>query len=431
MRRGRREARRPRARAATARRRSRTGFVAAPAQRRSKACPGGGQGAIIARSTLREARRLDALVLDARYVSALTVVRSLGRRGVRVAAAERRDRRGRGVLGFASRYACARLAMPDPWADAPAFAAWLKRAAAGRPVFPVATDTVRWFAQHRPLWAAAVRALVPPPEALAAAEDKGRVHETARALGLPTPRQFSLDEAAPLPAVVKYRAGEALGLAPAQRYRVVRSRAALVAAWAEFAARQPEPLIQEYLPGAGFGYSTVLSPPGRPVAHFIHRRLREYPPGGGPSSYAVSTREPELVAMSVRLLQTLGLVGPAMVEWKQDAAGAFRLLEVNPRFWGTLPLAVAAGVDFPWLAYQVLTGAEPDSAAYGVGIRLRYVLKDFLAARAAGIGPLAYLRECRAQPWTEAVWARDDPLPAATYLSGQLRRRLGHREAQI
>ena len=88
MRRGRREARRPRARAATARRRSRTGFVAAPAQRRSEACPGGGQGAIIARSTLREARRLDALVLDARYVSALTVVRSLGRRGVRVNAVE-------------------------------------------------------------------------------------------------------------------------------------------------------------------------------------------------------------------------------------------------------------------------------------------------------------------------------------------------------
>jgi len=370
-------------------------------------------------------------VLDARYVAALTVVRSLGRRGVRVAAAERRDRRDRGVMGFASRYARARLQMPAPWADPPAFAAWLKRTAADRPVFPVGMDTLRWFAHHRPLWAGSVRALVPAPEALAAAEDKQRVHEVAVDLGLPTPRQYSPGAPVPLPAVVKYRAGEALGLAPAQRYRIVRDRAALEAAWAEFAARQPQPLIQEYLPGPGFGYSTVLAAPGRPVAHFVHRRLREYPPGGGPSSYAVSTREPELVEMSVRLLAALGLVGPAMVEWKQDAAGGFRLLEVNPRFWGTLPLAVAAGADFPWLAYQVLTGAEPDGSPYRAGVRLRYLLKDFLAARAAGAGVAGYLRECRAEPGTEAVWARDDPLPAATYLTGQLRRRARHQGAQI
>ncbi len=366
---------------------------------------------------------LDALVLDARYVTALTVIRSLGRRGLEVGAAERRDRRDRGVMGFASRWARLRLEMPDPWVDPPAFAAWLCRWAPDRPVFPVALDTVRWFAEHRPLWEGRLRALVPSPDALARAGDKEQVHRLAQSLGLPTPRQYRLEDAVPLPAVVKYRCGEALGLSPAQRYRVVRDAAALRAAWEEMASRQPEPLIQEYLPGPGLGCSTVLLSPTEPLSPFVHRRLREYPPGGGPSSMAVSSEEPRVARMSLALLQALELVGPAMVEWKQDAGGNFRLLEVNPRFWGTLPLAVAAGADFPWLAYQALTGPRPAEPAYRRGVRLRYTVKDFLAARAAGLGPAAYLSELRGKPSTDAVWARDDARPAVTYLWGQLRRR--------
>ena len=365
---------------------------------------------------------IEALVLDARYVTALAVIRSLGRRGVRVAAAERPDRRDRGVLGFSSRHARVRLTMPDPWADPDAFAAWLRRTAGGRPVFPVGMDTLRWFAGHRPLWSADVHALVPSAEALALAEDKARVHSLAASLGLPVPRQYAPGDAVPLPAVVKYRAGEALGLSPAQRYRVVGDPASLAAVWAEFDRRQPGPLIQEYLPGGGYGCSTVLLPSGQALPPFVHRRLREYPPGGGPSSFAVSARDAELAAMSLELLRALDLAGPAMVEWKRDGEGVCRLLEVNPRFWGTLPLAVAAGADFPWWAFQHLVGGVPRTAPYREGVRLRYVLKDFLAARAAGISPLGYVRECRAQPSAEAVWAPDDPRPAATYLAGQMRR---------
>lgn len=359
-------------------------------------------------------------MLDGRYAMALAVVRSLGRAGLDVAVAE--QPRHRGALAFASRYCGQRLPMPDPERDGRAFAAWLRRVASAQVVIPVALGTVRWFAHNRAIWSGAVQALVPPPAPLELAADKARLHAHAADLGLPVPRQFSLDEAVPFPAIVKYREGEALGLAPDQRYRVVRGAAELETTYRRFAARQPAPLIQEFLPGGGYGCSAVFGADGRPLAHFVHRRLREYPVSGGPSALAVSVHEPTLVAWSLRLLESLRWAGPAMVEWKRDAQGGFRLLEINPRFWGTLPLSIAAGVDFPLLIHRSLTGGQPTAGDYPDGVRLRFLLRDFLAARAEGVGPGAYLRELRAQPAHEAIFARDDPRPFAVYLGRQLRR---------
>ncbi len=312
--------------------------------------------------------------------------------------------------------------MPAPEADAFAFARWLGLVADGRIVIPVALGTVRWFAAHRPLWADTVRALVPDDPHMTLASDKSRLHVHAAAMGLPVPQQFGIADVVPLPAVVKYREGEALGLPPEKRYAVVRDRGDLERTYQAFAARQQSPLIQEYLSGPGYGCSALFDSDSRCLGHFVHRRLREYPVRGGPSSLAISVREPSLVDWSLQLLSSLQWVGPAMVEWKQDGEGNFRLLEINPRFWGTLPLAIAAGMDFPLLLYRSLIGAPPPAATYRDGVRLRFILKDYLASRQSGVSLPAYLRQLRTEPAFEAIYARDDPAPVATYFYRQLTR---------
>jgi hypothetical protein len=66
-----------------------------------------------------------------------------------------------------------------------------------------------------------------------------------------------------------------------------------------------------------------------------------------------------------------------MVEFKVAPDGTPYLMEINTRFWGSLQLAIDAGVDFPWLLYQLASGKRPDPVpAYKTGIRLRWLLGD-------------------------------------------------------
>jgi predicted ATP-grasp superfamily ATP-dependent carboligase len=67
-----------------------------------------------------------------------------------------------------------------------------------------------------------------------------------------------------------------------------------------------------------------------------------------------------------------------MVEFKLDRRdGIPKLMEINGRFWNSLPLAIAAGVDFPFLLYQMATaGDAPECFNYRVGVKSRWLLAD-------------------------------------------------------
>jgi predicted ATP-grasp superfamily ATP-dependent carboligase len=107
---------------------------------------------------------------------------------------------------------------------------------------------------------------------------------------------------------------------------------------------------------------------------FSHRRIRENPPSGGGSVYSESTVADErLVKQSEKLLEHFSWRGLAMVEFKIDrATGTAYLMEINGRVWGSLQLAIDAGVDFPSLLVAAACGEQPRAAApYRVGVRLR------------------------------------------------------------
>ena len=77
------------------------------------------------------------------------------------------------------------------------------------------------------------------------------------------------------------------------------------------------------------------------------------------------------------LLDEAGWHGIAMVEFKVAADGTPYLMEINTRFWGSLQLAVDAGMDFPQLLYQLACGIQPKPVNnYKIGIRLRWILGD-------------------------------------------------------
>lgn len=106
--------------------------------------------------------------------------------------------------------------------------------------------------------------------------------------------------------------------------------------------------VQQWVPGRGLGVD-LLARHGEIVMRLAHERLHEVPLTGGGSSYRRTIpMPPELYADAQKLIRALGYHGVAMVEFRGDpVTGRHWLMEINARFWGSLPLAIFAGADFP------------------------------------------------------------------------------------
>lgn len=133
--------------------------------------------------------------------------------------------------------------------------------------------------------------------------------------------------------------------------------------------------IQSFINGTGQGVFALFDH-GDPVCYFAHRRLREKPPGGGVSVLCESAPINEQLRVSAEtLLRSAKWHGVAMVEFRVAEDGTGYLMEVNPRFWGSLQLAIDSGIDFPWWLYLVCTNQPVPETAWKYR-RVRWLLGD-------------------------------------------------------
>jgi len=352
-----------------------------------------------------------ALVLDAAQRSALAATRSLGRRCVPVIAADVRQP----TLAGRSRFARAVDTYTDPESAPERFLedvdALAQRHGAGV-VLPMTEITTHLLARTNPTRAPTVIA-APPSAAFELLSDKWRLFELAARLEVPIPPTRFVERAADAPAcaaqlgypvVVKpYRSRVPVGdrWQPGE-VRLAASEDELRALVARDPALHDHHfLLQGYVEGTGQGLFAAWYG-GEAVALFAHRRIREKPPSGGVS--VVSESVPVSAPMrdaATRLLEAVDWQGLAMVEFKVAADGTPFLIEVNPRPWGSMQLAVDAGVDFPWLLYQMCKGLQLDRVtSYRQGQRLRWLLGDldrlYLALREGATPRSRRLREIAA-----------------------------------
>lgn len=327
------------------------------------------------------------LVLDAHAPAALAVVRSLARAGIAVDAA---GEEGAFNLCFWSRFPQKRITYPSPAKSIGKFISFISSVAVTgcyRFILPVTDRTLVPLHRFRSDWPSHKGIVLPESEPLEKTLDKGRTMALARELSVPIPSTRSPEEEGGLdgvaaevsyPAVVKARfskfvSGDVLVSSPEPVF--CGSREELLPAAGGFPAGC---LVQEMVGGEGYGVS-VLAREGEALAVFAHKRLREENPLGARSSFCESIAPPDpMKDYALRLIKALRWTGPAMVEFKWDpAAGEPVLMEINGRYWGSLPLALAAGVDFPLLHYRMLAGGPVSPVSdYRIGIRARYLYAD-------------------------------------------------------
>lgn len=297
------------------------------------------------------------LVTDADRGSALAIIRSLDRLEWRVIAGSADPL----SPGFYSRHAAERARYPSPLTDGNRFVACvldLVREKGVDLIIPVTEEVILHLVRERERFRSLCQIAAAEPPILDITRDKAQTVELARRVDVPIPRTVLVEteeEAVSCarqlrwPVVLKptlsrsfdARTGkiDKLSVSYANDLNTLRKK---MRAYEE---RSPV-LLQEYYRGVGHGVE-LLAWKGQPLAVFQHRRICEIPVQGGASALRQSVDlDPQLYEYAQRLTEGLEWTGLLMIEFKVSEQGA-KLMEINGRVWGSLPLATASGMDFP------------------------------------------------------------------------------------
>jgi predicted ATP-grasp superfamily ATP-dependent carboligase len=382
------------------------------------------------------------VVTDGDTRQSLALVRAFGRRGLRAEVIADRH----GSMAGASRFASAEHRLGDPEREPERWAAAVRDLLDERPrALLVPTTEVALGTLYAAGIPERARVAAPSRAAYEQAVDKAALLALAAEAGLAVPRSVLVEKPetlAALPEGFRYPV-----FLKARRSRFRREdgrwqRGGGVPVEGEdafrIAARDPGlrggALLQSSEPGRGEGLFFAADR-GRVVAWFAHRRLREKPPWGGVAVLCESIDpDPALLGPAARVVERLGWHGIGMFEFRRRPDGQAVLMELNPRPWGSLQLALDAGADFAGWQLALHAGGPPPQGRPRAGVRLRWLLgdvdhlliglRDARARRAVGAGRAQlvarFAREFGGGTRFD-VWSADDPAPFRVELRGWVR----------
>jgi predicted ATP-grasp superfamily ATP-dependent carboligase len=295
---------------------------------------------------------MKVLILDGGNQNTLAAVRYLGRAGHQMHVVAP----GKNSLAVFSKYCFRAHILPDPRTHAEVFTQQLLgllREEKFDVLLPMGFRTYQLCARYADEIRKFTTLTITTQENIALASDKRLTYALAETLGVPYPKTFqvdSLDAVAaietPFPVVIKssFESGTNVVKYAHNKKELIEKFEAMVK---KHGFKPPDfPIIQQYITGEGYGFFSYYEN-GVCKAFFMHHRLREYPPSGGVSVCAESFFDNTLMQQGKKLLDALAWDGVAMVEFKKHSDGEYKLMEINPKFWGSLELALCAGVNFP------------------------------------------------------------------------------------
>lgn len=319
------------------------------------------------------------LVTDGQQRNTLAITRSLGRKNIKVFVGE--DTRF--ATSFYSKYCEDFFVYPNPEKNSDEFVKFLLEYLSENKFdvfFPVTNATVIPVVHNLDKFRKIVKVPLADKKIMMSAMDKGETIDFAKKCGVPVPRTVSPlnidelnDENLDYPVIVKPRVGYG-----ARGVSLCQNKGEMLSAYKQNLSEYGPSLIQEYIPPGGdeVGVYTLFNNDSEPRAVTVHKRIRSYPHTGGPSTLRETIKNPALIEHAFTLLKEMKWFGVAMVEFRVDPRDNVpKLMEINPRWWGSLPLSIFSGVDFPYLLYKLsIQGDINKNLEYKVGVKCRWML---------------------------------------------------------
>ena len=330
-------------------------------------------------------------MLDGHSAATLAITRSLGRAKYWVAVGSNQGIHAPAEL---SRYCRQSTRYPVPTDDASGFVEAVlefARKNAIELIVPVTDFTIMPLSRNRDQFQGVSRLALGRHEAIEIAGDKFETVRLARELRIPVPETALVSSVEDLagtaakwdfPVVVKDRFS----------VRWVGNRAVLGSVAYAYSLEDlkkkvgdrlretGDVLIQQFVRGAGIGFS-CLAAEGDAWLPFMWLRVRETDPRGSGSSAQRSIPLTDKVHEdSKALVRRAGLGGICMVEFKRPHDGKPPvLMEINARPWGSLPLPIACGIDYPvfWVEWLMTGKLPPPEIEYSKDIVCRRLVNEF------------------------------------------------------
>jgi D-aspartate ligase len=384
-----------------------------------------------------------ALIVGDDQVNALGLARNLGRNGVivhRLGAVDAPVLRSRYIRS---------LHVVNGIDDSPdqEFVAALERAApaaGGKPVlFPASDLHVIRVARNAAALAGSFRLLAASLPATETLVNKRRFYESLEAMGVAhpatrfprTPDEFEAAAAQiGYPVLIKPEISPLFAREFQKKGLVAHSREELFRHLETLASSGLDMMAQEIIPGAAdcmhgcAGLRTADT-----VLVFCYRRVREFPEGFGCGSLLESVQPFVGETRLLEYLDRLGYTGIFDAEFKRDPRdGVYKMIEINARSWWQNTHPSVSGLNIVMAAYDHATGHPVAPGGYQVGTKWVHLYNDYFAARAQGLGLLAWRRSLKGQVAFD-IWASDDMRPMSAFLRdiarGKLRKALRIRPA--
>lgn len=335
------------------------------------------------------------IVLDGHLKSALCTIRSLGRQKVPVIIGSDRKM----AMGLYSRYTTKRFIYPSALSDQRGFVDAVKKVAyetGDMPVLYAFSDaTYCALYQYRKELESCATFLFPAERSFEIVFDKAATYSEAKVLGIPAittylrEQLFEVKQIAKelsFPAVIKPRRSVRYqnGAGVFGTAQFVHNEEELLEVYTVLFKKTGEaPLIQPFVQGEEYGVGLVAYK-GEVCAQVAHHRVRSLSPTGGASVVKEILDEEShdaktMHAHATKLAKELNWSGPMMCEFKIESdSKEVQLMEINGRWWGSLPLAVVSEVDLPYVYWCIATEKKcPDMQARSIsGTITRHFLGD-------------------------------------------------------
>ena len=320
-------------------------------------------------------------VFDGRSRAALQIVRSFGKKGFRVFVGNESNI----CSSFFSKYTYKRIKYPATGTrEFEKFIFSFVEKNKFDLLIPVRDDTTIFCAKFYSKLSQYSKILISDCKKINIGRDKSRTFELAKKYNVPIPGTMVVKNVSEL---LSYRGAFPIILKPAissgsRGLYLVKDFTELDKISKNLFENYDKYLLQEFIPSTNtVAVNVIFDRNAKLIAAFSYKRVREYPRNGGPSVLRESTYDPELIRIAIDFFKKLKWVGVAMMEFKIDSRDNIpKLMEINPRFWGSLALPIYAGIDFPYLMYELANNTEVKPLSeYRIGVRARWLfLGDFL-----------------------------------------------------